>query len=105
MVGEALALVPLRSMARFARKEERKKKKEEWWAGHPHPIYITIHLSALHPHPFAQGMNEKACIYTIFKVITQSEILALSFIRAKRNECECLAHHYSFLFLISYFSE
>ena len=54
-------------------------------AGHPHPIYITIHPSALHPHPFTQGMNEKACIYTIFKVITQSEILALSFIRAKRK--------------------
>ena len=30
-------------------------------------------------------MNKKACIYTIFKVITQSEILALSIIRAKRK--------------------
>ena len=47
-------------------------------------------------------MNKKACIYTIFKVITQSEILALSFIRAKRNECECLALNFYFLFLISY---
>ena len=27
------------------------------------------------------------------------------FIRAKRNERECLAHNFYFLFLISYFSE
>ena len=38
MKGGTFALVPLRSMARFARKEERRKKKEEWWAGHPHPF-------------------------------------------------------------------
>ena len=42
MMGEALALVPLRSMARFARKEERKKKKEEWWAGHPHSFRYAL---------------------------------------------------------------
>ena len=35
IAGETLALVPLRSKARYARKEKRKKKKEEWWAEHP----------------------------------------------------------------------
>ena len=36
IVGETLALVPLRFICRgdtIRLKEERKKKKEEWWAG------------------------------------------------------------------------
>ena len=44
--GEALTLVPLRSKARYARKEKRKKKKEEWQAGHPLPFRSALFVGA-----------------------------------------------------------
>ena len=40
-------------------------------------------------------------IYAIFKTTNQSEILSLLFIRAKRNERECLAHHSSLFSFLS----